>query len=204
MQRKKYRGEFMVNFLRARGDATGEKDNNSRTVPVDRYLPNQYGLYNMAGNVNEWVLDVYRSMPDVVNEISPFRGNDWDNDSTYAESILDRMPPMDEEVRDSMRRYLTSSKKFYQTGRDVRNFKDGDMLSVIGDSILQWENATAIEKATMISDRARVYKGGSWKDRALWLNPSRRRWLDQGAKANDIGFRCAMSAVGGKRNRQNN
>jgi formylglycine-generating enzyme required for sulfatase activity len=23
-------------------------------------MPNDYGLYNMAGNVNEWVDDVYR------------------------------------------------------------------------------------------------------------------------------------------------
>ena len=50
----------------------------------------------------------------------------------------------------------------------------------------------------MISDEARVYKGGSWKDRALWLNPAMRRWLNQNRCANDIGFRCAMSAVGGK------
>ena len=37
-------------------------DNASITAPVRAYVPNDYGLYNMAGNVNEWVLDVYRPM----------------------------------------------------------------------------------------------------------------------------------------------
>ncbi|MDR3273625.1 MAG: formylglycine-generating enzyme family protein [Flavobacteriaceae bacterium] len=205
MENKKLRGQFIANFKRGRGDLTGENDNHSRTVSVDYYPPNEYGLYNMAGNVNEWVLDVYRSTSnEMVGEISPFRGNDWVSDSAYAEGILDRMPPMEQEVRDSMRNYLVNDKKFYQVGRDVRDFKDGDKLSSINDSILNFENASPIEQATMISKTARVYKGGSWQDKAIWLNPSRRRWLDQKAKANDIGFRCAMSAVGGKKNRVNN
>ena len=28
--------------------------------------------------------------------------------------------------------------------------------------------------SSMITDRTRVYKGGSWKDRAYWLNPGTR------------------------------
>jgi formylglycine-generating enzyme required for sulfatase activity len=49
---------------------------------------------------------------------------------------------------------------------------------------------------TLINDNARVYKGGSWKDRAYWLNPSTRRFLDQESSRDDIGFRCAMIRVG--------
>ena len=112
------------------------------------------------------------------------------------------MPPMEADVRDSMRNYLVNEKKFYQTGRDVRDFRDGDAYSSIGDSVLVYKDASYIEQATMISNSARIYKGGSWKDRGIWLNPSKRRWLDQKDKASDIGFRCAMSAVGGKKNRQ--
>ena len=203
MEKGKYRGKFLANFVRGRGDQVGFTGNNSMPVPVDFYLPNAYGLYNMAGNVNEWGLDVYRATTDeLMDELSPFRGNNWVSDSAYAESILDRMPPMEQEVRDSMRRYLVDDKQFYQKGRDVRDFKDGDLTSTVGDSVLIYANATPIEQATMISNTARVYKGGSWKDRGLWLNPSRRRWLDQKDKASDIGFRCAMSAVGGKKNRR--
>src|SRR5690625_4691999 len=30
--------------------------------PVRSFYPNDFGLYNMAGNVSEWVADVYRPM----------------------------------------------------------------------------------------------------------------------------------------------
>ena len=47
-----------------------------------------------------------------------------------------------------------------------------------------------------MNDRSKVYKGGSWNDRAYWLNPGTRRYLDQGEASAEIGFRCAMSSVG--------
>jgi formylglycine-generating enzyme required for sulfatase activity len=53
-----------------------------------------------------------------------------------------------------------------------------------------------VDFVTLINDNARVYKGGSWKDRAYWLNPSTRRFLDQAESRDDIGFRCAMIRVG--------
>ena len=49
---------------------------------------------------------------------------------------------------------------------------------------------------TLISDKSRVYKGGSWKDRAYWLAPSQRRYLDEFQSTDAIGFRCAMDRVG--------
>jgi gliding motility-associated lipoprotein GldJ len=49
---------------------------------------------------------------------------------------------------------------------------------------------------TLISDKSRVYKGGSWKDRAYWLAPSQRRHLDEDQSTDAIGFRCAMDRVG--------
>ncbi len=50
--------------------------------------------------------------------------------------------------------------------------------------------------STLISDKSRVYKGGSWKDRAYWLVPSARRYLDEEQSTDAIGFRCAMDRVG--------
>ena len=49
---------------------------------------------------------------------------------------------------------------------------------------------------SLINNRARVYKGGSWKDRAYWMSPGGRRFLDEMAARDDIGFRCAMTKVG--------
>jgi formylglycine-generating enzyme required for sulfatase activity len=51
-------------------------------------------------------------------------------------------------------------------------------------------------KSSMINNMARVYKGGSWKDRAYYLSPGARRFLDQEMSTDYIGFRCAMVRVG--------
>jgi len=73
-------GMFLCNFKRGRGDYAGIagklNDGNMITSPVYDYPPNDYGLYNMAGNVNEWVLDVYRpkSFQDF-EDLNPTRRN---------------------------------------------------------------------------------------------------------------------------------
>ena len=54
------------------------------------------------------------------------------------------------------------------------------------------------EKVTLINDQARVYKGGSWRDRAYWLDPAQRRFYPQDQATDFIGFRNAMSRVGAK------
>ena len=53
-------------------------------------------------------------------------------------------------------------------------------------------------RTTLINDEVRVYKGGSWRDRAYWLDPAQRRYLPQYMATDYIGFRCAMSRVGSK------
>jgi formylglycine-generating enzyme len=73
-------GTFLCNFKRGRGDYAGIagklNDGNMITAPVYDYPPNDFGLYNMAGNVNEWVLDVYRpkSFQDF-EDLNPMRRN---------------------------------------------------------------------------------------------------------------------------------
>lgn len=52
------RGQQMANYNSRRG-FTGKSDGFSRTVPAGKFAPNDFGLYNMAGNVNEWVADQY-------------------------------------------------------------------------------------------------------------------------------------------------
>ena len=49
---------------------------------------------------------------------------------------------------------------------------------------------------TLISDKSRVYKGGSWADRAYWLSAGNRRFLDEDKSSDAIGFRCAMDRLG--------
>lgn len=51
------KGCYLANFKPQRGNYAA--DGGLYTVPVDRYWPNDYGLYNMAGNVAEWTLSSY-------------------------------------------------------------------------------------------------------------------------------------------------
>lgn len=195
---EKIRGDFYANFMRGRGDPIGVQINGTLTVPVNFFMPNGYGLYNMAGNVNEWVKDVYRANVASVDEVNSYRGNEFESDSVYAENILTKhFAYLTPENRDSMRNVLINERQITNTGGDYRDFKDGDKQSSIQDSILVYKDVTPIEQANMITNTSRVYKGGSWNDRSIWLNPSNRRSLEERRCKNDIGFRCVMSAVGG-------
>ncbi|MFN5919707.1 MAG: gliding motility lipoprotein GldJ, partial [Bacteroidota bacterium] len=55
---------------------------------------------------------------------------------------------------------------------------------------------------SLIDNRARVYKGGSWRDRAYFLHPGTRRFLDEELSTATIGFRCVMDRVGDARKKK--
>lgn len=267
---EKYMGQIAANFVRGAGDMMGSagflNDNADVTAPVYSYWPNDYGLYNMAGNVSEWVMDVYRaSTIQDADEFRPFRGNVFvtqvkdSTDGTISTNIDGPVfqkfkhkvnPPgahgvsgETEEVVDSVlttmnggpndveamngNKNVTAEGKSDIPGRvkwrevssaissdnldERRNYKTSDYISYLdGDvnsSIYYPEGEDAYsDKAnklmyeyaatSLINDKARVYKGGSWRDRAYWLNPGTRRYLDQRQSTAYLGFRCAMVRVG--------
>ena len=179
-------------------------DNADVTAPVYSYWPNDYGLYNMAGNVSEWVMDVYRPMTSQdADDFRPFRGNVFktkvrDEEGYLAEKdSLGRMKYRDVNVEDDN----LQERRNYKTADNI-NFEDGDLSS----SRYYLEPPTFEEKGegamydfgntTLISDRARVYKGGSWNDRAYWMTPGTRRFLAEDKASPYLGFRCAMIRVG--------
>lgn len=210
---KRDMGAMMANFARGRGDYMGVSgslnDAYAYTSPVKSYPPNDYGLYDMAGNVNEWVLDIYRPLSSVdVDELSPYRGNVFTVQERDAagnlveKDSLGRIPKRTMTPEENMKRmnYRRS---------DNRNFRDGDIRSSIEYNSGQQDDQKStksmyfqgtgddkIGMTTRISDFARVYKGGSWKDRAYWLVPGSRRYLDEDKSTDDIGFRCAMTRLG--------
>ena len=343
-----FQGDMLANFVRGRGDYMGVSghlnDNADITAPVFSYWPNDYGLYNMAGNVSEWVLDVYRPMTSRdADEFRPFRGNVFKTkvlnasgsiDEKYDVTIYDidgieqyiaefkaeredkvpqgnrtygyvkknRLDSVEtelltvisnqiKEAQDFMknRQTLEASGKIQEifdqifqdfdlqvqqdadlagynieispmlrSGmadfilntpgnvqmRDVTaeenmkrsnyriadniDYLDGDLKSSIyhpgdpdnnQDEIdefnkgmdkgglnedwamyqrgLQKKNGTIAGAITsLISDKSRVYKGASWKDRAYYLNPGTRRYLEEDRSTSAIGFRCAMDRIG--------
>jgi formylglycine-generating enzyme len=219
---ERYIGQMMANFKRSNGDmmgiATMLNDAGDITVPVYSYWPNDYGLYNMAGNVSEWVMDVYRPLSLTDNDdFRPFRGSvfstqeeDPANPGTYivedrvvkdADSNIVSVPGAihyrqvdlahPEDRLDKRRNYSRA---------DYISFKDGD-----GNSSVYYADPAAVNPnklmyeygtTSLINDKARVYKGGSWHDRPYWMVPSTRRFLDQQQATAWIGFRCAMDRVG--------
>jgi len=69
-------------------------------------------------------------------------------------------------------------------------------LNADGELVREYDKNS--NRTTLITDEVRVYKGGSWKDRAYWLDPAQRRYLPQYIATDYIGFRCAMSRLGSK------
>ncbi|MBB6460111.1 gliding motility lipoprotein GldJ [Flammeovirga kamogawensis] len=75
-------GDMMANFKRGRGDyaGIGGKLNDGAMVTSSVYdnPPNDFGLYNMAGNVSEWVEDIYRPLSYAdMDDLNPVRKNDY-------------------------------------------------------------------------------------------------------------------------------
>ena len=69
-----------ANFKQGDGDYGGiagwSDDGADITAEVMSYDPNDFGLYDMAGNVAEWVADVYRPIvDDEVSDFNYYRGN---------------------------------------------------------------------------------------------------------------------------------
>ena len=197
---EKNKGRMLANFVRGKGDMMGVAGNHNDgyvlTAPVDAYAPNDFGLYNMAGNVNEWVLDVYRETSfEEMTEYNPYRGNVYKRIKRDAAGNMILTP------------YGTVAVEF-DAEDDKRNFHDGDMASLFEtDYPLDTIGLTEEQKQNIkydpsdiliprINDETRVYKGGSWNDRIYWLNPTTRRFKQQNESSSTIGFRCAMSVLG--------
>ena len=55
-----WQGDMLANFVRGRGDYMGVAGHLNDNADVAQICcsANDYGLYNMSGNVSEWVLDV--------------------------------------------------------------------------------------------------------------------------------------------------
>jgi len=369
---EQFQGDIRANFVRGRGDYMGVagslNDGADVTAPVESYWPNDYGLYNMAGNVSEWVMDVYRPLSsEDFDEFRPFRGSVFKTKQLnnagsidtktgivmydvhgmkeylnefervrYQRISADKHDPKDTIIPVGMSKSIESrnpSRKGYapdpfyvshkskkdtvelallakinkvldeaiefknekfdieasatvqelifeeifedelREGRDEEyayeiitilregfasfvintpghlkyrtvteeenigrlNYRRDDYIDYLdGDieSSIYYNNddrKNAINQATrdpnlimyqsqfeeygldgqqvkpgdrtswpttLVSDKSRVYKGGSWKDRAYWLAGSNRRFLDENQSMSTLGFRCAMDRVG--------
>ena len=252
-QDRKMEGDQLANFKFGKGDYGGiagwSDDGADITIQVKSYPPNDFGIYDMGGNVAEWVLDVYRPIiDDEYNDFNYFRGNVYlknvigedgkarvisPDELVYdtlpnGRVVLKRMPgELDQVAIDEEETFLRGN--FSES--DNINFRDGDIESSRsfidgkpeeGDENSRAESTVMYDspnyasvrvdengnlersidespkRTSLITDAVRIYKGGSWKDRAYWLDPAQRRYLPQYVATDYIGFRCAMSRLGSK------
>lgn len=101
------KGRFRANFKRGRGDYAGWRGGDGKNMtdgymtpaPVYEFWPNDFGLYNMSGNVSEWTQDAYRVLAfEDVDDFNPYRRkgkteirpDQWLDDVAYKpkESLL--------------------------------------------------------------------------------------------------------------------
>tara|TARA_B100001029_G_scaffold53939_1_gene43288 strand:- start:377 stop:2074 length:1698 start_codon:yes stop_codon:yes gene_type:complete len=247
-------GDQLANFKYGKGDYGGiagwSDDGGDITIEVRSYPPNDFGVYDMAGNVAEWVADVYRPIiDDEFNDFNYFRGNIFLKNAIGEDGkasivspdqlvfdtlpdgkiMLKRLPGSLEET--GVTEEETFLRQNFSKSNNI-NFRDGDPQSTrlyentesvaasgepetnvmynapippkvpIGDDgKIVWDEIEidkSNRRTTLINDEVRVFKGGSWRDRAYWLDPAQRRYLPQYISTDYIGFRLAMSRLGEK------
>lgn len=121
--KRKVRGDQMANFKQGKGDYGGiagwSDDGADITNAVKSYAPNDFGLYDMAGNVAEWVADVYRPIiDDEFNDFNYYRGN------VYTKNAIND---------DGSVKVITSDEIVYDTlsnGKIVARNLPGEILQV--------------------------------------------------------------------------
>jgi len=99
-------GNQRANFKQGQGDYGGiagwSDDGADITAQVRSYEPNDYGLYDMAGNVSEWVADVYRPRVDnEYNDFNYFRGNVYTKNAITKEGKV-KVLTADEVIYDTL------------------------------------------------------------------------------------------------------
>lgn len=192
--RERNRGLINDNIKRGKGDQAGIagklNDGGFITEIVGSYWSNANGLFNMSGNVSEWVMDIYRPLSyEDISDFNSFRGNFYQKKKLDEDGVVD--------LKDSLGRvvYVPVTEE-ENIGR--RNYKKADNIGFLDEEdYMNGEQGYDYGVTTLVDNQARVYKGGSWNDRIYWASPGTRRYLDQEQALNTLGFRCAMHRVGG-------
>lgn len=145
--KRRSRGDQLANFKQGDGDYGGiagwSDDGADITAQVKSYEPNDFGLYDMAGNVAEWVADVYRPIvDDEFNDFNYYRGNVYTKNAIGEDGKV-KVVTMDSIIYDTL-----------SNGKIVARNLPGEILQVPVD-----ENETYLRTNFSQSDN-RDYRDG--------------------------------------------
>lgn len=132
-----FTGQIRANFVRGRGDYMGVagslNDGADVTAPVESYWPNDFGLYHMAGNVSEWVLDTYRPLTsEDFDEFRPFRGNVFKTKLLNAEGAVEIKNQQVEYDVHGMKEYLNEFERIRYQRVSAQRHDPNDTVIPIG------------------------------------------------------------------------
>lgn len=148
--KRRSRGDQLANFKQGDGDYGGiagwSDDGADITAEVKSYEPNDFGLYDMAGNVAEWVADVYRPIvDDEFNDFNYYRGNVYTKNAIGEDGKV-KVVTMDSIIYDTL-----------SNGKIIARNLPGEILQVPID-----ENETYLRTNFSKSDN-RDYRDGDKK-----------------------------------------
>ncbi|MFV0237567.1 MAG: gliding motility lipoprotein GldJ [Flavobacteriales bacterium] len=124
---------------------------------------------------------VYRALPGQVREeVYEDAKNYRDGDH---QSLLDPYKNIDEEGNPIAK----------ETDSEFNNPKREFIVTEDGKVVLKKDTS---DVTTDMSNKNRVIKGGSWNDRAYWMDPAQRRYMLETESASWLGFRVAHDRTG--------
>ena len=187
-----------------RSDPSAIPEPATSSIFLDEYLDYRFKDYKTDPTISTWLLTLRNGLSEFTIES---RGKQrWRN--VTEEENIGRLNYRKDDYIDYLDGDLESS-IFYNNTQRKGDINSGtrDAKQVMYQS--QHENydlnggdlSTGVSgwPTTLISDKSKVYKGGSWADRAYWLSAGNRRFLDEDKATAMIGFRCAMDRVGSSR-----
>lgn len=170
----------------------------------DDYLEFRFSNFKQDPNITTWILTLRNGLTEFVSET---RGQQRWRNVTEDENAGrlnyrkdDYINYLDGDLESSI--YYNNQKKIDEINNGRRDSKQSVYQSEFENYDLKGtkrSDGSSGWPVTLVSDKSRVYKGGSWADRAYWLSPGNRRFLDEDKSTAMIGFRCAMDRLGSSR-----
>ena len=181
--------EWCMDVYRKDASPIGGEDMNPFRGNVYRapiYVDDEISINDTTGSIN------YKNIDDDLNRRN-YRQADNINylDGDYASAIYDY------NTKESITDWISTSNDEEESYDDEESSNISNPDSVT-NMMYRRHTPRPADVTSLTSNKIRVVKGGSWNDRAYWLQAGTRRFYDQDRSTAWIGFRCAMDRLGSR------